>query len=346
MLPKSTQAVSRVIFNPLAKVGVRYLSSISDSQSLTSFAVVGNGSLLKVSLAPSTPLYTKRNSFVASFGQVDSIVSTLHFPRLLARFVSRQGPFALQQFISSTPVETLISCSQSTSLTALELDGTIDWILTASNSLHSYSGESLVIVPRSRWRTRRGRPDFNHTFITGRGSVALAANGQIYTIVVREKETMLINRDSLVAYSVDANNLNAALPRPVSLLHTLEEKSTANSAWSRFKSWTSEFIWADPNKYFKVQGPTTLLVQSQGSPVDLVNAVKQSFRNQDKGAAPTKLEQQVHSLAIQTISKQNQDIIDARTSGLNGLPQDHFKIATVAQGKVMFETTENFNDFK
>jgi hypothetical protein len=343
MLPQGIRLLSGATASPLTRIGFRRLFNVSNSRPLTTFSVLGTGSLLKVSLAPSTPLYTRRNSFVASFGQLDSIISTLHISRLVTRLLSWQRPFALQKLISTTPVETLISCSQSTSFTVLELDGTIDWIISSSNALHTYTGESLVIIPRTKWRVRRGSPLFDHTFITGRGSVALAASGHTYKVVLQEKESVLINKESLVAYSVDSNNLNSALPRPLSLLHTFNT-GPADSRWARFKNWASRFMRADPNKFYKLHGPSTLLLQSQVPSLDVFKSVKQSLTGQI--GSPSKLETEVHNFALETTTKQEQDVIDARTSGLSGGPRDHFKVATVSNGRVLFETTDNFKEFR
>lgn len=330
--------------SPLIASHVVKNSSDVSISSLTSFDVLGNGSLLKISLAPSTPLYARRNSFVACFGQLDSIVSTLHFSRLLARLISWQRPFGFQKFISTSPVSTLISCSRK-SFSVLALDGTIDWVIPSSDALHTYSGESLIVAPRSKWRVRRGNPAFNHTFLTGRGTVALASNGHTYRVVLQPRESLLVNRNNLLAYSVDANNLNASLPSPVSLLYSLSVPGT--SRWSKFKNWISQLVRADPNKYYMVTGPTTLLLQSQTRAVEFGKSIHSPFGTTSSIHAPTKLETALHDYAAQIVAKEEQEMIDARASGLSGQPRDHFKIATVGpDGKVSFETTESFRDFR
>uniref|UniRef100_A0A060TFV4 Altered inheritance of mitochondria protein 24, mitochondrial n=1 Tax=Blastobotrys adeninivorans TaxID=409370 RepID=A0A060TFV4_BLAAD len=312
------------------------------------FQVVGS-SLLQVSLPPSTPLYTRRNSQVATFNtQEHSIVSSLYVGKALSRLLAWQRPFAFQRIESTVPVSTLLSSPKS--LAVITLDGTIDWVIAAKNALHSFTGEQLIVNSKGPFRLRN-RPRYVHTFLSGRGTVALSSKGDMYKVSLEQGERFLVLRDSLVAYSLDSNNRNAGIPQLKSIPHSLGEKADQpvvyddvnESLWDKAKRYSSavlsfvyRLVHADSGRYVEVKGPATVLLQSS-----VPFPLNSESLGVNLNANP--LESKVHYDAKQFVEEKEYKLERAEKEGLVGRPEDHLKVVTVQNGKATFESTSSFD---
>lgn len=333
---------------------VPQLSALSREEyasTTTSFEVLG-GSLLRVGLAPSTSLYTKRNSLVGTFGQ--AVVSTLYLNKVLPRVLAWQRPFGFQKVISSSPVCTLISSADP--MAVLSLDGTIDWVVAKSNSLHTFSGEQLIVEARRRGFVRhRNRPQFSHTFLSGRGTVALSGAGQLYKVSLEQGESFLALKDNLIAYSLDSNNRNIEGARYHRIPYTLEQVEegveSVNVVTSKNLSFTERlkhlyhqvmtttrrFVHSESGKFVRIAGPTTLLLQST------VPSYLPDLRGQNLNTNP--LEAEIQRTAKSIIEEEDYQKEQKIMAGMPGKPEDHLKIATVTAGKVSLRSTKDFDQF-
>lgn len=317
------------------------LSKDEYSSTTTSFEVLGT-SLLRVGLAPSTPLYTKRNSLVATFG--DSIISTLYLNKVLSRLWAFQRPLGYQKIMSSTPVSSLISSAGS--LAVLSMDGTIDWIVANPTSLHTFCGDQLRTEAKNRpWIKRRSNaPDFAHTFLSGRGTVALSGNGQLFKVSLEQDESFLALKDNLVAYSVDSNNKNSQAAKYHKIPNTLQQQTDQlppTNFLDRLKSaykYINTLVHSESSKFVRIHGPTTLLLQSS-----LPSYTPNLLPNTNLNANP--LESQVSKTAQQIIDDENTQKDKKIMAGMPGNPEDHLKVATIKNGKVELESTKDFSQF-
>lgn len=233
----------------------------------------------------------------------------------------------------------------------MTLDGTIDWIVAKANALHTYSGQSLIVNAQRRSRYYR----YGHTFLSGRGIVALTSNGPLYKLRLEQGETFLINRANLVAYSIDSNNSNTYKPE----LHRLNPRtadtkmvehssergtSIVGKSWQYIKSFYTVMknflVTRSTPQFLKLQGPTTLIITSSPS----LNDVHLSLPRENLNNVP--LESQVSAVAQVILDARQEAKSQSRASGMTKAPSSHLKVATVQNGKVVFQSTENFNDFK
>lgn len=334
---------------------VPQLSALSREEyasTTTNFEVLG-GSLLRVGLAPSTSLYTKRNSLVGTFGQ--TVVSTLYLNKVLPRVLALQRPFGFQKIISSSPVCTLISSADP--MAVLSLDGTIDWVVAKSNSLHTFSGEQLIVEARRRGLLRRkNRPEFSHTFLSGRGTVALSGANQLYKVSLEQGESFLALKDNLIAYSLDSNNRNVEAARYHQIPYTLEQaekgvEPVSNVITSKNLSFTERlkhlyhqvatttrrFVHSESGKFVRIAGPTTLLLQSTVPSY----VPDMAGRNLNTNPLETEIQRTAKSIVEEADYEKEKKIM----AGMPGKPEDHLKIATVSAGKVSLQSTKDFDQF-
>ncbi|KAA8913820.1 hypothetical protein TRICI_003102 [Trichomonascus ciferrii] len=316
----------------------------------TSFEVLG-GSLLRVGLAPSTALYTKRSSLVGTFGH--AVVSTLYLNKVLSRLMALQRPFGFQKIMSASPVCTLVSSMDP--LAVLTLDGTIDWVVARSNALHTFSGEQLIVEARRRGVLRKNRPQFSHTFLSGRGTVALSGKGQLYKVSLEPGESFLALKDNLVAYSVDSNNRNIESPRYHHIPYTLEQQQPQQNEsasvvskdlsllerlkalYQGFATTVRRFVHSESGKFVRIAGPTTLLLQST------VPSYVPDLPGLNLNANP--LEGEIQRTARSIVEEENYEEEKKVMAGMPGRPEDHLKIATVSAGKVSLQSTKDFDQF-
>lgn len=182
----------------------------SDAQ----FEVVGAPhSLLSVSLSASQRLYTRRGTLVSVAGKVENAQSTLSLLSPLSRaFLG--VPFLYQRIASTTPITALIGTkSANTTFSILRLDGTTDWMIASRNALLAWTGHTLRLSPRIQQGLSISH--WGNTYVTGRGLAALSAPGQVYDMVLKEGEEIILHPSHVVAYTINKNP-----PRPFRLRST------------------------------------------------------------------------------------------------------------------------------
>lgn len=305
----------------------------------TKFTSLG-AKLVEVALSPSTPLYTRRSSLLATFGPKDQVViqaPTVRSPGLL-----------YQKIISNTPLKALISTqSPSSELSVLKLDGTIDWMISRSHSLHTYWGDSLVVSSKRSWLRPFGKRPL---LLSGRGLAALqSVAGPIQTVNIEDGQSIVINRNSLLAYSVDSNlglrvsSLNSTVQYNSSAKKDTELPSTrAKQVWSLIKS---AFSWfkSDKSQYQRVNGPTTIYITAPAAPSWIPTSITAKLGGfTSPNQSP--LEIAAHKQAAELVSQMTFEKQQAENAGLRGPPENHLKIATVVDGKVQFVSTSTFKN--
>lgn len=257
-----------------------------------SFEILGMPySLLSVSLAPSQDLYTRRGTLVGLAGPPDNVVSTL---RILSPL--RRGlvgiPFLYQKVTSTAPISALIATrSPLTSFAILQLDGTTDWKLAQRKALLAWTGRTISVRPSVY--NKLSIAHWGSSDVTGRGLLALAGQGQVYTIELARGETYVAHPSNVLAYSLPASSSptspsTSILPQPYrfkssqatlsiplalgnffptsKFVENLKNSDTwrfvSRVAW-RVRTWSRRNIWGD-RLFLRFTGPTTLLVQTRG----------------------------------------------------------------------------------
>lgn len=208
---------------------------------VAAFNVIGTpGNILQVSLPASTPLYARRRSLLGALAspissgseETDSqsnfsLIATIHIAKnVVSRLLAGQFPLVYQKFTSTQPVSILLQSSFSStsplassqahpSLAVISLDGRIDWTLTSAASIFAYSplSSSMFFVPSYRNKS---------TTVTGRGIVAItpktnffnspsvsssSSGSQIFKVVLAENESLLVEKRTLLGYSLDTQDV-------------------------------------------------------------------------------------------------------------------------------------------
>ncbi|KIV96362.1 hypothetical protein PV10_00243 [Exophiala mesophila] len=330
--------------------------STSISSPDASFEVLGSPySLLSVTLSPSQDLYTRRGTLVAFAGDADSTVSTLRILNPLRR-VLIGIPFLYQKITSTTPISALISTkSPLTSFAILHLDGTTDWKLAQRKALLAWTGKSLSVTPTVS--SRMSLAYWGSSDVSGRGLLALAGQGQIYSIELAKGETYVVHPSSILAYSTSSpspppqpyrfKSTSIRFQIPLQLgnffpsskfIETLKTSSTYKffaNASLRLRTWSRRTIWGD-RLFLRFEGPTTLLIQSRAARVSEVLTAQDV--NEIADAPPGVVSEAVRSAQI----SQGKSL---EGSGAVGVPTPahstpKVSVASVgSDGKVSFGTT-------
>ncbi|KAK5064272.1 hypothetical protein LTR84_000105 [Exophiala bonariae] len=258
-----------------------------------SFEVLGSPySLLSVNLSPSQDLCTRRGTLVAFAGEPDSTVSTLRILNPLRRALVGI-PFLYQKVTSTAPINALISTkSPLTSFAILQLDGTSDWKLAQRKALLAWTGKTLTVTPSLN--TKLSLAYWGSSDITGRGLLALAGQGQVYSIELAEGESYVVHPSNVLAYTASSptpppqpyrfKSTNVRFQIPLQLgnffpsskfVETMKTSKTykfiANSLL-RIRTWSRRTLWGD-RLFLQFRGPTTLLIQSRATRVgDVLSA--------------------------------------------------------------------------
>ncbi len=250
-------------------------------------------SLLSVSLSASQPLHTRRGTLVGLSGDASTAVSTLRLLSPLRRALAGI-PFLYQRLTATTPITALISPKTScTSLAVLHLTGTTDWKIAQRKGLLAWTGNTLTLTPSLN--RHLGLAHWGSTTATGRGLLALAGSGNLFSLDLAENETYLAHPSNILAYSISSSSttttpppqpyrlrssaLNLQIPRlpynflplfPSSRLLTNLRNSDTYLFLSRLahsiRTWSRRTIWGD-RLFLHFTGPTTILLQSRGSRV-------------------------------------------------------------------------------
>ncbi|KAK0658724.1 mitochondrial biogenesis AIM24-domain-containing protein [Cercophora samala] len=330
------------------------------AQTDAQFEVIGAPhSLLSVSLSASQRLYTRRGTLVSVGGKVENVHSALSILSPTSRaFLGI--PFLYQRITSTSPVTALIATkSANTTFSILRLDGTTDWVIAQRNALLAWTGHTLRLSPRIQQGLSLAH--WGNTYITGRGLAALSAPGQVYDMVLKEGEEIVLHPSHVVAYTINKNP-----PRPFRLKSTtfsfqipavpssikaasqrlmpdrvarfwnaMRDTSTYKGLASflfGLRTATRRTIWGD-RLFLHFQGPRTILVSSRGVRVrdvlteDDVNEIADT----KAGVVPEAVELATHPRIEETKPEEKPTKIH---------------IASVkGDGKVSFEDAKSLNEF-
>ncbi|QSS51119.1 altered inheritance of mitochondria protein 24, mitochondrial protein Fmp26 [Histoplasma capsulatum var. duboisii H88] len=265
-----------------------YLPASTTANSASSpdakFQVLGAPySLLSVTLSASQNLYTRRGTLVGLSGKADNVVSTL---RLLepGRRALLRIPFLYQKISSTSPITALISTrSACTTFSVVELNGSVDWMITQEKALLAWTGHTLRIIPKLAKQLSLSH--WGNSEVTGRGLLALVGTGQFYSVELKAGEQYICHPSNVVAYTT-----TAASPRPYRFKSTIlpfqipsiglgQRLSDSNfiknmsdtdtwkaslKLWHTIRTWTWRTILGE-RLFLQFDGPATILVQSRAS---------------------------------------------------------------------------------
>ncbi|PVH94238.1 hypothetical protein DM02DRAFT_618759 [Periconia macrospinosa] len=317
------------------------------------FEVVGSPfSLLSVSLAASQKLHTRRGTLVGLSGKSDNVLSTLSFLEPFRR--APVGiPFLYQQVSSTTPITALISTKASvTSIVTVHLDGRQDWIIAQRQALLAWTGQTLSLKPQ--YNVKLGLANWGNTYVTGRGLLALAANGQIYQVHIKAGESYVAHPSNVVAYTTSTNPplpfrfKSSALHFQVpdlgfgSLLQNIKffRIMSQTATWRAVATlshtlnmWLRRSVWGD-RLFLRFEGPTTILIQSRASRLSdsLTLTDVDEIANTPPGAVEDVVARKIKE-EIKAIPQSPHTTPLA--SADSATPQVQF--ATIKQGKVEFD---------
>lgn len=252
---------------------------------------------MSVTLTPSHDLHTRRGTLIGVNGNPDATISTLSTLNPIRRALVGI-PFLYQRITSTEPISLLISptrhaSSPDTSLAILHLDGTTDWRLAQRRALVAWTGKTLNVTPTIN--TRLTLAHWGTSDATGRGLLALAGQGHIYSIELGPNESYVAHPSNILAYSTNTTTTTTTpLPQPYRFKSTtakftiplqlgnwfpdsryIRALKTSNtykffqSIVLRIKTWSRRTLWGD-RLFLRFEGPTTILIQSRASRVSEV----------------------------------------------------------------------------
>ncbi|KAJ5606449.1 Mitochondrial biogenesis protein AIM24 [Penicillium lagena] len=326
------------------------------------FEVVGAPySLLSVSLSASQNLYTRRGTLVGLSGKADNVVSTLSVLEPFRRSVVGI-PFLYQKISSASPVTALVSVrSPTTSFAVVNVNGSVDWMITQRRALLAWTGRSLAIRPTIN--TSLSLAHWGSSEVTGRGLMALVGNGQLYSIELKAGEQYIAHPSNVVAYTMSSNpprpyrfkstTLNfqvpglKTLPRLLQNNKFIQDMSDSNTwkATMRFlhkvRTWSRMTIWGD-RLFLQFDGPTTILVQTRGPRLKDVLAPREANEIADvqRGVTVTATEAAGNDAAVNTIPELARSVEDL-TQEIKGTSQSVARIRR--DGKVEIEEVGRTN---
>ncbi|EXJ90016.1 hypothetical protein A1O3_03084 [Capronia epimyces CBS 606.96] len=326
-----------------------------------SFEVLGSPySLLSVTLSPSQDLYTRRGTLVGFAGDPDGTVSTLRMLNPIRRALIGI-PFLYQKLTSTSSVNALIATrSPLTTFAILQLDGRTDWKLAQRKALLAWTGNTLSVKPTLS--TKLSLAYWGSSEVTGRGLLALAGQGQVYSIELAEGETYVIHPSNILAYSTSSpspppqpyrfKSTNVRFQIPLQLgnffpsskfVETLKTSNTykivANSLL-RIRTWSRRTIWGD-RLFLQFRGPTTLLIQSRAARVNDVLTAQEVNEIADAPAGVVK--EVIRDSPLSRDIKPSSIAIGETSSSSPAVPsqsQPKVSFASVSRdGKVTFDRT-------
>ncbi|CAI6335013.1 unnamed protein product [Periconia digitata] len=317
------------------------------------FEVVGSPfSLLSVSLAASQKLHTRRGTLVGLSGKPDNVLSTLSFLEPFRR--APVGiPFLYQQVSSTSPVTALISTkSPVTSIVTVHLDGRQDWIVAQRQALLAWTGQTLSLKPQ--YNVKLGLANWGNTYVTGRGLLALAGNGQIYQVHLKPGESYVAHPSNVVAYTTSSSPpqpfrfrssiLSFQVPdlgfgsllQNVKFFRVMSETATWRTLASishTLSLWLRRSLWGD-RLFLRFEGPSTMLIQSRASRLSDtltlrdVNEIADTPPGAVEDAVTRKIKEDIKGLS------QSAPATPIASTGSEGAKVQY---ATVNQGKAQFE---------
>lgn len=351
------------------------LPPCSQSPADAVFEVIGSPySLLSVTLSASQPLHTRRGSLVGLSGDPSSTVSTLRLLSPLRRALVGI-PFLYQRLTTTTPITALVSPkSTCTSLAVLHLTGTTDWKIAQRKALLAWTGNNLTLTPSLNRRLALSY--WGSTTATGRGLLALAGTGNLFSLDLSENETYIAHPSHILAYSLSSptpppqpyrfrsSPFNLQIPRGPSytfapffpsfrLLTNLRNSDTyrfLSRLSQTIRTWSRRTIWGD-RLFLHFTGPTTILLQSRGSRVSdvLTNRDVDEIADAPPGAV-------AEAVRLQVVRKQEhegqrgggEEEAKGAAARATIVPKPpRLNIASVQRdGKVRIEETDDFELWK
>lgn len=334
-------------------IGEDPLSSFNASSSADArFEVIGAPySMLSVSLAASQKLFTRRGTLVGVSGKVENAQSTLSILEPFRR-AALGIPFIYQRITSTSPITALISTkSPVTSMVVVNLNGTVDWMVTQRKALLAWTGHTLSVKPRIN--RSMSVAHWGNSQVTGRGLMALAGPGQVYQVTLKAGEEYVAHPGNVVAYSVTKNPPQPYRFKSSSLrfqipslgLRKYVENIKFFQVMSEGKTWrvltnimyslrtaTRRTIWGD-RLFLQFKGPTTLLLSSRASRINDVLTTRDVNEMADSpaGAVPD---------AVTLTAAPEPVVVEAPKKDL----PTGFHVATVNSGKVKFEEPKSLNE--
>ncbi|EGV62753.1 hypothetical protein CANTEDRAFT_115492 [Yamadazyma tenuis ATCC 10573] len=268
------------------------LPIISTRKTITTNENIQN-SVLSVDLPASVPIYIRRGALISIYG-----ISTLSTSSLTQSLSS----WGYQRLMSTSKISLLLTsnannwfkmsnATNNKSMSILNLDGTTDWALLSSP--HFYIGDSLImknfILPykiSKRFSRELKLPTSTRTglfgwykwyfqLVSGRGQIGVVGKGSIYNINLVENEEVLVNKDNLLAITVngpyDLQNCVIKYETPTSE-QTQPVEPTSNTTFNDyflrvlkffglFKAKSTNYLIGNQN-FVKVIGPRNILIQS------------------------------------------------------------------------------------
>ncbi|EGW31354.1 uncharacterized protein SPAPADRAFT_141105 [Spathaspora passalidarum NRRL Y-27907] len=342
--------------------------------------------VLSINSPPSVPVFVRRGSLLSIYGlseisSIDSVRSTLEFQLWWKRLLYGGYASTYQKLISTTPFSILASSSSrnfslfssanNKSFISLNLDGTNDWAVLNKNALQVYTGNSLHIamyqLPRTisralaqslkiSSRTPTGLFSWKqtgYTLLTGRGQVGLVGGGSIYNINLEKDEEVLINKNNLLAITVNGSRdlqnciVKYSFPlqqeKPITKeidpfvnfkptnrfsVQLYNAQHTIKKVWktiSEYVLWrkrdTFNFLVGN-QEFIRVIGPRNILLQSN---IGSTPAIRSNLPSGATSAAPTPTEQ----------------IIPTKEKS----PEDYLSYVTIEPGKgAVFKSTPDFSE--
>lgn len=253
------------------------------------FTVTGSPfSLLNAAVPAKSPLFTRRGSLIGLNGSANSITSHLSLfsgggIASTALRAATNTPFLYQKLTSPDAFTALVGTrATATSFAVLDLDGRLDWNVTAKEALLCWCGVS----PTTKQEGIDGGLLQTSTVLTGRGSAVVSGNGQIYQLVLQRGDTYVLHPSNVIAYAASCprpESVKLRVPLGVELrkprfqlksfflryeffrvMSRTETFGYLVSAVSAVKRLGRRLVWGD-QLYVRFTGPTTVLLQSRAS---------------------------------------------------------------------------------
>ena len=271
-------------------------------------------------------------------------------------------PFLYQRITSTSSINALISTrSPLTTFAILQLDGTTDWKLAQRKALLAWTGSTLNVKPSLN--ARFSLAYWGSSDVTGRGLLALAGQGQIYSVELSEGETYIVHPSNVLAYTASSpspapqpfrfKSTNIRFQIPLQLgnffpssrfVETLKTSGTyrflANTL-HRIRTWSRRTIWGD-RLFLQFKGPATLLIQSRAARVNDVLTAQDVDEISDTPAG-----------AVQDAMSNAQSPVNALPKPASVVPlpaassQPRLSTASVNRdGKVTFRTSQTSDSTK
>ena len=204
--------------------------------------------------------------------------------------------------------------------------------------------------------------------ITGRGLLALAGRGQIFSLELADGESYIAHPSNVLAYSI---SFPSRIPQPYrfksstitfqiplqlgnffpssTFVRNMRNSDTYKfvaNIFYRIRTWSRRTIWGD-RLFLQFTGPTTLLLQTRAARVSDVLTAKEV--NEVADAPPGAVRQAIESVQDRKVETNRMGIEGATPSASPTVStatssQPRLSVASVSRdGKVTFESTKDFD---